>query len=1570
MPTTLSVAPVTVELSAFGETLQFTAEVRDQSGRVMTGVAVTWTSSNAGIATVNAAGLVTAAGNGAATISAAVGSASGSASVTVVQRVQAVDVSPEADTLVTGESLQMDAKARDANDHEVATAEIRWTSNDTSVVTVDSAGLATAIGTGEAVVTAASSGITGDAALRVVAPAPTTVRVTPEATTLPALGDTVRLAATVHDQIGRPMPNEPVTWSSADESVATVDSVGLVRAEGPGATRVDATAGTASGNSAVSVMQTIGSVVVLPPADTIAPADTLRLSAEAFDENGHPVTDAVFTWSSSNTAVVHVDDSGLVRGRAEGAATVTATAGSVPGTSEITVVNPDRAALVALHQSAGGPAWTSTRNWLTDAPLADWDGVRVQGSRVTRLSLNLNNLRGPLPPEIGDLSKLTHLSLSGNALTGSIPPEVGKLQDLVVLNLHANDLSGPIPAELGSVSKLESVNLKLNALTGLIPPALGNLAGLTELNLFDNRLSGPIPPELGSLVSLVELSLAGNDLTGPLPATLGRLANLEILTLAGTRVDGPIPPEFGGLASLRKLTLRANNLSGPIPPELGQLSQLDLLDLGENNLTGSLPPTLGGLSLLKSTNLTRNRLTGPIPRDLLRLGSLTSFRFSFNAGLCAPGTADFESWLNGMFRRGPFCNESDRAVLESIYAADGGADWARSDGWLGGIAIGEWYGVEADSLGRVRTLDLSRNGLTGRLPQNLGRLTEMTGLRLGGNALSGRLPLSLAALPLRELSYVGTELCTPVDEAFREWLRAVQSHDGTGLECGPPSERDILSAVYDATSGHEWTRSDNWLTDAPLRDWYGVAADGEGRVTVLELGDNGLKGIIPPELGDLSRLERLVLHNNDLTGGIPPEIGNLSNLEFVRIFRSGLTGAIPPEIGQLSNLRWLEFGSNSLTGPIPPEIGDAYSLEWLDLGSNALTGPIPPKLGDLSNLRRLDLSGNALGGSIPPELGDLSELHTVYLFENRLTGPIPPEFGGLSAVTSLRLEGNQLTGPVPAELARLASLRELSLANNPGLSGVLPGALVGLHALQSLRAGGTEVCAPSDASFRSWLDGLRDWRLATCALASVYLTQAVQSREFPVPLVAGEEALLRVFVTSARASGEGIPQVLARFYLGDRETFVADIPVQTAPMPAEIDESSLRASANALIPGDMVKPGLQVVVEVDPNQTLAPDLGVTRRIPETGRLEIDVRTMPTLDLTFVPFIWSETPDSAIVDMVRGMVEDPGGHELLSDVRTLLPVAAIDAKAHEPVVTSTTTARDLLRETIAIRTMEGASGHYMGMLSGRSRGYAGLAQLRGRVSFARPNPSTLAHELGHNMGLQHAPCGAMNTLDPSFPHPRGAIGAWGFDFGDGGGLVAPHSNDLMSYCRPGWISDYHFSNALNYRRFDEVEADAVDATARTKTLLLWGGVDDNGVLFLEPALVVSASPTLPEQGGDHVIAGRTTSGDELFSFSFDMPVLADGEGSSSFVFALPVRPGWGASLADITLSGPGGSFTLDRETKLPVVILRDDDTGEVRAILRDLTQADLARGVVRDVTLEAGFEARFSRGIPDLEEWRR
>ncbi|MFC2151738.1 choice-of-anchor Q domain-containing protein [Bacteroidota bacterium] len=255
-----------------------------------------------------------------------------------------------------------------------------------------------------------------------------------------------------------------------------------------------------------------------------------------------------------------------------------------------------------------------------------------------------------------------------------------------------------------------------------------------------------------------------------------------------------------------------------------------------------------------------------------------------------------------------------------------------------------------------------------------------------------------------------------------------------------------LLALYNTTNGPNWS-SNNWLT-CPVSEWTGITLDNDGRVKSINLYQKELNGIIPPEIGNLTKLESLDLYWNKLSGSIPKEIGNLVNLEFLYLNYNHLTGSIPSELGNLTSLRYLHLNLNRFSGTIPPELGSLTNLITLYLKDNYLSGSIPPELGNLSSLEILSLYDNELSGNIPSELGNLSKLESLHLEENNLTGNIPSELGNLTSLEYLDFYSNRLSGILPSELGNLSQLRSLDLGINM-LSGDVPVEIGNLDSLRS-----------------------------------------------------------------------------------------------------------------------------------------------------------------------------------------------------------------------------------------------------------------------------------------------------------------------------------------------------------------------------------------------------------------------------------------------------------------------------------------------------------------------------------------
>ncbi|KAF2290215.1 hypothetical protein GH714_004103 [Hevea brasiliensis] len=217
----------------------------------------------------------------------------------------------------------------------------------------------------------------------------------------------------------------------------------------------------------------------------------------------------------------------------------------------------------------------------------------------------------------------------------------------------------------------------------------------------------------------------------------------------------------------------------------------------------------------------------------------------------------------------------------------------------------------------------------------------------------------------------------------------------------------------------------------------------------VDLSVNELYGIIPPQIGHLSKLIYLDLQINLLSGKIPPEIGLLTNLTTLHLSENKLNGSIPRDMCQLRLLEELALHMNRLDDSIPSCLGNLTNLFWLSLYNNSLSGSIPREIGKLSNLVELDLDTNHLTGSIPSTLGYLKKLTVLHIFDNQLSGPIPEEIGNLESLWDLSLKTNNLSGPIPASLGHLGNIEFLHLYQNQ-LSGSIPEDLGNLSSLVDL----------------------------------------------------------------------------------------------------------------------------------------------------------------------------------------------------------------------------------------------------------------------------------------------------------------------------------------------------------------------------------------------------------------------------------------------------------------------------------------------------------------------------------------
>ena len=446
--------------------------------------------------------------------------------------------------------------------------------------------------------------------------------------------------------------------------------------------------------------------------------------------------------------------------------------------------------------------------------------------------------------------------------------------------------------------------------------------------------------------------------------------------------------------------------------------------------------------------------------------------------------------------------DADRAALEAFYRSTGGQDWTVQTNWLSSRLLGEWYGVQTDINGRVISLDIDSNRLSGSIPPQLGTLTKLRWLSLSSNDLVGSIPPELGNLTA---------------------LEALVLNFGNLTGSIPPELGSLTHLRF------------------------------------LEINDNSLTGSIPPQLGNLTKLWALRLNDNSLSGSIPPQLGNLADLGRLRLSDNNLSGPIPPAVSaMIAHLVEFTLDGNHFTGTVPPNrvpsgpdadrsvlealYHSTGGREWYDQ-TNWLTerplgewagvetdsdGPrhhagsereqpgglhpsrtrqpdgtratrprrwqrIPrshaPVGADSTRTRQprgATITGSRIDRSVGADSTRTRKPHRTHrsvpleqqpvglhptrtrqphharatgYWLNSLSGGIPPELGNLTSLVWLWLHGNNLSGSIPPELSNLENLLFLLLEWN-NLSGPIPPELGNFASLGELGLGYNALSGP------------------------------------------------------------------------------------------------------------------------------------------------------------------------------------------------------------------------------------------------------------------------------------------------------------------------------------------------------------------------------------------------------------------------------------------------------------------------------------------------------------------------------
>lgn len=377
VPRTLIVEPSQVLLYSLGESDTLVAFATDFQHQPIPGLTVAWESSDPAKVTVNAMGIVTAREptTSPVTITARVEGLEIGISATVTQRLAGLVITPAVVGLsAIGETGQLSVAARDARGNPIPAAAvpmIGWQSLAPGIVSVNSAGTATALDNGVALVRAIVStpdGVVADTAQVTVEQVATRVIVTAVAgTTIPAVTDAVPLIARAFDARDVEVQGKRASWSSRNGSVASPSEDGLVTGYAVGSAWVVARIDAAFDSVLITVLNEPQTIALQPTThELIAVSDSVLLTALARNAVDVIIPDAPLTWRSSDSTMVAIVGAGNTRyakAMGVGTATITVSGGVATATSQIQVTNfptvveiiPDTIRLTYLTETAIAP---------------------------------------------------------------------------------------------------------------------------------------------------------------------------------------------------------------------------------------------------------------------------------------------------------------------------------------------------------------------------------------------------------------------------------------------------------------------------------------------------------------------------------------------------------------------------------------------------------------------------------------------------------------------------------------------------------------------------------------------------------------------------------------------------------------------------------------------------------------------------------------------------------------------------------------------------------------------------------------------------------------------------------------------------------------------------------------------------------------------------------------------------------------------------------------------------------------------------------------------------------------
>ncbi|KAK9664157.1 hypothetical protein RND81_14G022800 [Saponaria officinalis] len=342
-------------------------------------------------------------------------------------------------------------------------------------------------------------------------------------------------------------------------------------------------------------------------------------------------------------------------------------------------------------------------------------------------------------------------------------------------------------------------------------------------------------------------------------------------------------------------------------------------------------------------------------------------------------------------------------------------------------------------------LDLSGNDFSGsRIPEFIGSMRQLRYLNFSSCGFSGRLPPQLGNLTnLVHLDLNIFNQCTDLalhigGVGWTSGLLKLQSLDMSGNDLS--LAHDTLKVLNTLPALSALTLSRCILDNSHLSEVFlGNTSDSFfPTLQHLDLRWNGFEGPLPSVLKNMVSLRSLYLGRNHFNGSVPLGLRAMMRLEDLDLSFNGFNyveGGIMGIMGNPCNFKHLDLSYNSISQEdiLEPSMSlsrcGAFELEYLALRNNTINGSLPSLLGQFTNLNYLDLSQNDLRGSVPASFVNLSALKYLDLSINKLNGLIPDFIGQSTDIEHIDISVNSLQGTV-FDIGNLSKLSYLDMNYN------------------------------------------------------------------------------------------------------------------------------------------------------------------------------------------------------------------------------------------------------------------------------------------------------------------------------------------------------------------------------------------------------------------------------------------------------------------------------------------------------------------------------------------------------------